>query len=184
MNTVQHTYTPPRSIALVLSGLVFAIYQVFWRPTFLTDHAKAAFRAPDAAPVPLLIALGLSFILGYGLTLLGWLILRTKGQIWATFKPTLGRILGAFCLAMVTPLAVMSYLPWIFGGLIPFVFTEAPLLASGVTLLATALAYPFSAMIVRHTYDRRLLRFGLFCLVFWTGYAGHLLYSGEVVFRL
>ena len=134
--------------------------------------------------MPLLVAVGLSIVLGYGITMLGWLILRTKGHVWATFKPTLGRIIGAFCLAMVTPLAVFSYLPWIVGGLIPFVFFAAPFWGTGVTLLATALAYPLSTMIVRHTYDRRLLRFGLFCLTFWTAYAGHMLYSGVVIFRL
>lgn len=177
MNNVQYKYTPPRFLALCLGGIIFAVYHLGWRPTLLDPSTRGA-------PVPLVIAIAASLVLGYGIAMLGWLLRATKGQVRYTFRPTRGRIIGAFCLAMVTPIVVFSYLPWVMGGLAPLMLGSEPLFAIAIMLMATALTYPLAAMIVRHTYDRRWLRLGLFALSFWTAYAGHLLYSGEHVFRL
>lgn len=116
--------------------------------------------------------------------MLGWLILRTRGQVWATFRPTRGRIIGAFCLAMVAPVVVFSWIPWIIGGFLGAMIGHAPLQVLGIAMIGTAMAYPLAAMIIRHTYQRRVLRFGLFALSFWTAYALHMLWRGAERFTL
>jgi hypothetical protein len=179
MNNVQ-SYNPPRLAALGLAAAVFAAYHVGW-----SDLLREGPRT--GTPVPLPLAVLFSLIIGYGLAMLGWLIARTKWQVFETFRPTRGRILGAFSLAMVMPIAVFSYVPWIIVTL-PFIALGAGLkgvvYAIPAILLPSLLAYPIAAMILRHTYQRRALRFALFALCFWTAYSAHMLWSGVVIFRL
>jgi len=177
MNIVQTPYTPPRLLALILGVVIFVVYQVFRRPMLASDITQGD-------PVPLAVALVASVVVGYGLSMLWWLIRRTKGQFWYTFHPTRSRFIGAFCLAMIAPFAVFTYIPWIFGGLMFVILFEEPIWAIAITAMAITALYPLASMIVRHTYQRRWLRVGLFCLTFWTAYAGYLLFMGEVVFRL
>ncbi|MGJ8610549.1 MAG: hypothetical protein ACSHWY_05620 [Octadecabacter sp.] len=177
MNNVQPKYTPPRAIALTLGLVIFALYQVARRPDLL-----ASSKLGD--PAPLGLALLFSAIMGYGLTMLVWLMWRTYGQIWYTFRPTRGRVIGAFCLAMVAPIVVFSYVPWIIGPILFFSLASEPLHVLEWATYATLAAYPIAAMIVRHTYQRRLLRIGLFALCFWTAYSAHMLWAGVAIFRI
>ena len=177
MNNVQITYAPPRVAALAIGVLTFAIYQLGWR-----NILDATENLGD--PVALPLAILFSLIIGYGLTMLGWLVMQTRGQIGDTFRPTRGRVLGAMGLLLVTPFVVFNWLPWIFAGLIPMVFSDMPLWGLLTTAIGLVILYPLSSMIVRHTYERRLLRFGLFCLYFWTGYAFLMLWHGEMAFRI
>ncbi|WP_093997391.1 hypothetical protein [Octadecabacter ascidiaceicola] len=179
MNAVQ-VYSPPRLLALCLGGIIFVGYHLGRRPALMD-------ASPFNPPVPLLFTIGFALILGYGLASLWWLIRSTKGQIWETFHPTRGRVIGAFCLAFVAPLVVVSWLPWLPGVLAVMVIFQGTwdsFSGIGMLLVGTLVAYPLSAMIVRHTYDQHLLRFGLFCLCFWSFYAGHLLWSGIAVLRI
>lgn len=177
MNDVHIKYAPPRLPALALGLLVFLAYRAMWLPLL-------AALPQFGDPVPTGFAVGFSLIIGYGLTMLGWLIWRTKGQVWDTFRPTRGRILGALALGAVTPIAVFSWLPWIIGSFVLMGLFHEPLAALAVWLVPSLIAYPLAAMIVRHTYQRRWLRFGLFCLTFWTAYAFHMLWHGVVQFTL
>lgn len=176
MNHAQ-SYAPPRLVAIIAGAIVLAFYQVYWRDVLMTGLPSV-----DTVAQPLSVLL--SFVIGYGLAMLFWLIKQTRGQIWDTFRPTRGRLIAAFVVAMLMPVFVVSYVPWILGGLLAFVPQDEPLLTAGIALAATALAYPITAMIVRHTYRRLALRFGLFCLMFWTGYSACLLVFGAVVFRI
>ncbi len=176
MNNVQ-IYSPPRLQALIIAGLFFILYQWGWRPILATSNQWG-----DPAPLP--VAIGATLIMGYGAAMLIWLVRQTKGQKLETFRPTRGRIIAAFCLTMVTPLVVFSWLPWIVGGTIPFLISPNPLQGIGIILAGMCITYPLAAMIVRHTYQRHWLRFGLCALFFWTGYAFHILWHGAMVFTL
>lgn len=177
MNTVQPICAPPRFLALCLGVVIFAIYHFGWRPQLL---APVTF----GTPAPLVLAIIFALILGYGLAALWWLLRSTKGQVWATLRPTRGRIIGAVCLALIIPFAVFSYIPWVLGGLLPFLVGTNTLWALAILLVASCICYPFAAMIVRHTYERRLFRFELFMLAFWAAYAAHMLNSGVVNFTI
>jgi len=176
MNGVQ-PYNPPRILALILGALVLAAYQFFWRGTLMVGP-------PPVETVPQALSVLLSFIVGYGIAMLFWLINQTKGQIWPTFRPTSGRIIAAVVVAMLMPVVVFSYLPWIVGGLLIFMMAGEPLVALAIAGAATAIAYPITSMIVRHTYDRRVLRFGMFCVMFWAGYSAFLLLFGVHEFSI
>ena len=177
MNNVQFNYTPPRFAALIIGAMVFAIYQLGWRHTLISD---SRYEYPAALPIAILCAL----VIGYGLAMLGWLIRKTKGQIGETFRPTRGRIIATLALFLVTPLFVISYLPMIVGGIVLFMIGDSPFWGFGLLAGLFLVIYPLAAMIVRHTYQRRALRFGLLSLCFWTVYAGHTLYSGVMIFHL
>ncbi|MBU2994365.1 hypothetical protein Q4555_06680 [Octadecabacter sp. 1_MG-2023] len=179
MNNVQ-SYAPPRFLALCLGALIFVFYHLGRRPALL-DYATSG------KALPIFVAIPCSLVLGYGLAMLWWLIRQTKGQLKETFRPTRGRILGAFGLMTVTPVVVFSGVPWILGALAFMVVGQGnldSLFGVGVMLGATLALYPLSAMIVRHTYHRLWMRFGLFCLSFWSVYAAHLLVNGAMKFTI
>lgn len=177
MNDVHISYTPPRLLAFLLGIVVFALYQGWWHDILVATPRYGT-------PVPLIAAIGFSAIIGYGLAMLWWLIRRTRGQLRDTFRPTRGRALGALALGAVAPIAVFSWMPWVVGGMVAMFLWMAPLGSLLILLVASLIAYPLAAMILRHTYHRRGLRFALFCLCFWTAYAFHMLWRGVMVFTL
>ena len=177
MNTVQSNYSPPRIAAFLLAAIVFAIYQFGWR-----DFINAA--PIYGIPVPTALAIVFSLIIGYGFSMIGWLIVRTKGQFLETFRPTRGRIIGSICLTLATPFVVFSYIPWIFLGMLPLAIPYEPIEALLIFAAISLVTYPLAAMIVRHTYDRRGLRIGLFALCFWTAYSVLMLRNGVQIFAI
>jgi hypothetical protein len=177
MNIVHRTYTPPRIAAFILGALVFVIYQFGWRDVLAATNQ---WGTPISPPLAVLCSL----VVGYGLAMLGWLVVQTNGQVRKTFRLTRGRVIGAVCMVAIMPLAVLSWFPWIVAGLVGLFFFEDPIMGGVVLIGMTLAVYPLAAMIVRHTYQKRWLRFGLFCLYFWTGYAFHLLWHGEMVFTI
>ncbi|WP_235260051.1 hypothetical protein [Octadecabacter algicola] len=164
-------------LALCLGGLIFVFYYLVRRPALMEYETTGK-------ALPPIVAIACSLVLGYGLAMLWWLITHTKGQIRETFRPTLGRIVGMIALTLATPIGVVSDLPWTVGRLIALVLPTMSLAGFTFLLGLLTITYGLSAMIVRHTYERRLMRFGLFCLTFWAAYSCHLLYSGVVVFRI
>ncbi|AKS47242.1 hypothetical protein SAMN05444287_3118 [Octadecabacter temperatus] len=179
MNIVQ-TITPPRFLALCLGTLILVFYHLGRRPALLE-------YATSGKALPIFVAISCLLVLGYGLAMLWWLIRQTKGQFKETFRPTRGRIIGAFSLMFVTPVVVFSEVPWILGVLTFMVVVNGnadSLWGIGLILGSTLVLYPLSAMILRHTYHRRWMRFGLFCLSFWSAYAAHLLVNGVMKFTL
>jgi hypothetical protein len=171
MNASSATFSPPRTLALVLSGFVFATYQWGWRP----ELVKLLVRGE---PVSLPFAIGFSLILGYAVAMLWWLLRNTQGQWIATFSPTRGRVVAAFCLAAIAPVGVAITLPVAVGFLLLFMSRDLPTLYA--FLLIFAASYFLAAMIIRHTYQRRLLRLGLFMLSYWAAYAIIILWNGVV----
>ncbi len=170
------SYRPPRVLALTLGLGIFVIYQWIWRPILL----EPSMRLGD--PIPLLVAIGFALILGYALAMVWWLTQQTRGQVLDTFRPTRGRLISTICLVLITPFVVFSWVPWIVLGIVPTFFhsISGALLLGGLCLMA----YPLAAMIQRHTFQRRWLRFGLFSLYFWAAYAFHMLWRGVLVFLM
>ena len=177
MNSVQNTYTPPRLAALVVAALIFATYYGVWRPTLISPSRYEY-------PAPLFFEIISAVVVGYGTVMVWWLVRKTKGQVRDTFRPTRGRIIATVALFLVTPVGVVSYLPFIIAGLLPLVVFNVPPAGIAAGAVALLLIYPLAAMIVRHTYERRWLRFGLFALSFWTAYCGLTLITGVNEFRL
>ena len=171
MNASSIDYSPPRALALVLAVLTFAIYQWGWRPELVTLLVRGE-------PVSLPVAIGCSLILGYAIAMLWWLLRNTQGQWAATFSPTRGRIIAAFLLAAIAPIGVAIAIPVAAGFFLLFVSRDLPTLF--IFLMVFAASYFLAAMIIRHTYQRRLLRFGLFMLSYWAAYAIIILWTGVV----
>ena len=97
-------------------------------------------------------------------------------------------MIGAVALAAVTPVAVFDWgMPWVLGGVAALLFVPkvatGDLWGLGIVTLAVGLWYPVSALIVSGTRSR-WLRFGLFCLMFWAGYAALVLFGGVWRFSL
>ena len=174
MSRIFSGFAPPRILAFVLSAIVLGVYQGFWRPVLLEtrDYGDV---------VPFLLAAGCSLTLGYALAMLIWLVRQTRGQLFETFRPSRARLIAAVCLAAVTPVLVVNWMPIVAGlALVPSRgFSIDHVFWFSQFVLA---AYPVAAMIVRHTFERRLLRFGMFVLCFWSVYACHLLWRGILNF--
>ena len=171
MSNVKIEYSPPRLFALVFSSVVFACYHWMWRPE-LIEHGS---------PVPLAFAIGLSLILGYAIAMLWWLLKNTQGHWIATFSPTRGRVISVFCLAAIAPIAVLGGLPLATGYMLVF---DPGLPVLYLSLLVFVASYILAAMIVRHTYQRRMLRLGLFMLCYWAAIAFLMLWKGRLTLFL
>lgn len=132
-----------------------------------------------------LTAVPFALVLAYGVAVIAVLFWGNRRRLRRVLRWNRGRVIGAAALAFVTPIAVFDWVPWILGGLTLFVLGN-PL---GVGLLALILAfasgfwYPVAALIVSGTRSR-WLRFGLFCLMFWAGYAALVLFGGVWHFSL
>jgi hypothetical protein len=79
---------------------------------------------------------------------------------------------------------VFTYVPWIILGVLPLALPYEPFETLLIFSAISLVTYPLAAMIVRHTYDRRWLRIGLFALCFWTAYSVLMLRGGVQIFTL
>lgn len=94
-------------------------------------------------------------------------------------------------LALLTPIVVFSWVPWVLGGLLVFGAFLLPEEGSPEVLLtsvafvtaATGLWYPAAALIVSGLRSR-YARVTAFTLMFWTAYSAVILTLGTKVFRL
>jgi hypothetical protein len=141
-------------------------------------------KGPAALPFAAIFAFGLSVVI----TLAVANCRRWRVVLWQ--NP--GRLIGAFALAFVTPLAVFSWVPWITGGLVFSFARSVPSEPSAANVLFLLLAiqaalmafwYPISCLIVSGI-KSRWVRFALFCAMFWTAYSAIILTLGTQVFRL
>ena len=167
-----------RRVALPLAVLIWAL-AVFWRAPMLLGQPRMVFVASPLTAVPF------ALVLAYGVAVIAVLFWVNAHRLRRVLRWNLGRVMGALALAFVTPVAVFDWLPWILGGLTFFAFED--LQSIGFILLvwtvATSLWYPVAALIVSGTRSR-WLRFGLFCLMFWAGYAALVLFGGVWHFSL
>ena len=170
-----------RWVALPLAVLIWAV-AVFWRAPMLIGQPRMVFVASPLTAVPF------ALVLAYGVAAIVVLFWSNRHRLRRVFRWNLGRVIGALALALVMPLAVFDWLPWILGGVaamlfVPLAVSTGDLWGLGIVLLAVGLWYPVAALIVSGTRSR-WLRFGLFCLMFWAGYSGLVLFTGVRHFSL
>ncbi|WP_368184915.1 hypothetical protein [Aestuariibius sp. HNIBRBA575] len=133
------------------------------------------------------VALGFSATLAAGLATLVWLIQLTRMDVpREVFQITRARIIAPFIMAFVTPIAVLSWIPWILGGFSFFIVSEPALFFgfSGVYIIAMSFWFPICAMIIRHTKNRHIIRVGLFCLMYFSAYSLIMIIWGYQEFRI
>ena len=169
-----------RWVALPMAVLIWAL-AVFWRAPMLVGQPGMVFVVSPLTAVPF------ALVLAYGVAAIAVLFWGNRHRLRRVFRWNWGRVMGAAALALVTPVAVFDWVPWILGGLTAMLFV--PMVATGdpwglgIVLLAVGLWYPVAALIVSGTRSR-WLRFGLFCLMFWAGYAALVLFGGVWHFSL
>ncbi len=173
--------TKVRLGAIVLTILLWGIY-VLWRYPLIPDQVHGLmYRASPWVAVLLCI------VPAYGLAVLVELIRANRHRLRALLRPNTGRILGAVALAFVTPVAVFGWLPWILGPFILIGISSGAVLvllqALVVFLCVTLCWYPVSCLLVSGIQSRRW-RFFMFCLMFWSGCALHILYMGVLRFSV
>ena len=169
-----------RRVALPMAVLIWAL-AVFWRAPMLVGQPRVVFVVSPLTAVPF------ALVLAYGVAVIAVLFWVNRHRLRRVFRWNWGRVIGAVALAFVTPVAVVDGMPWILGGLtamllVPMVAT-GNLGGLGIVMLVAGLWYPVSALIVSGTRSR-WLRFGLFCLMFWAGYAALVLFGGVSHFSL
>lgn len=142
---------------------VFAIYQIGWRPR-LEEQLGSEFWGGPGDPAPLPVAILAALTLGHVLAMILWLLSHLRSVGIGAFRPTQGRVISGLCLLLVTPIAVFDWLPWIVIGVAPIALVSP----DGFLLLGPIafVVYTLAAMIQHQTYQRKLLRFGLFSLYF------------------
>ncbi|MES2432313.1 MAG: hypothetical protein V4586_00630 [Pseudomonadota bacterium] len=169
-----------RRVAWPLAVLIWAL-AVFWRAPMLVDQPRMVFVVSPLTAMPF------ALVLAYGVAVIGVLFCGNMHRLRRVLRWNLGRVIGAAALAFVTPVAVFDWVPWILGGVAAVLFvpkvTSGDLWGLGIVMLAVGLWYPVSALIVSGTRSR-WLRFGLFCLMFWAGYAALVLFGGVAHFSL
>ena len=158
---------------------IFAGYQFWWR------YEGGEYLRVFGDPAPLAIVVWAALILGQFLAMTYWLLANARSAGLTALRPTRGRIISAICLVLVTPIYVVSWVPWIVLGFLPLFYygnlgmyllrPSGPLLIVGLLLLVV---YSLACLIQHHTYQRKWLRFGLFCLYFWGLYGFHILLRG------
>lgn len=167
-----------RTVALPLAVLIWAL-AVLWRAPMLGGQRDIVFVVSALTAVPF------ALVLAYGVAAIAVLVGVNRHRLRRVFQPNWGRVIGAVALAFVTPVGIFDWGPWILGGLSFFAF--ANLQSLGFMALVWAIAagvwYPVAALIVSGTRSR-WLRFGLFCLMFWAGYAALVLFAGVRHFSL
>lgn len=166
------TYRRVRLIALGLSVLIWGAY-VLLRMDDLPAQEGFVYAATPLTAIPF------ALILGYGLATIFGLLLANRHRLRGVLRLTRGHIIGALALALVTPMVIYDWLPWIVLGLLAFVIPFGILPA----VILTLLWYPVACLIVSGT-KSKLLRFGLFCLMFWATYSAQMLLFGVRHFSL
>jgi hypothetical protein len=190
MNAVQEHQIVRKSIyllSLCLAPLIWAAYLILRRPTLI---GQEAYDSQDFAHVPTaLTSLPFAAIVALGLSSTAVLFVANRSRLWVVFRLSRGRLIGSFALAIVTPFAVVNWLPFITGiallNIIDFVIQ--PTWDSAIPTLAffgiAALWYPVSCLIVSGI-NSHWTRFWLFSLMFWSVYPTHILWSGVLNLRL
>lgn len=183
----QPALPPPLAWRLVRRGalplaVLIWVLAVFWRAPMLLGQPRMIFVVSPLTAVPF------ALVLAYGVAAIVVLFRSNRHRLRRVFRWNLGRMIGALALALVMPLAVFDWLQWILGGVaamlfVPLAVSTGNLWGLGIVMLAVGLWYPVAALIVSGTRSR-WLRFGLFCLMFWAGYAALVLFAGVWHFSL
>jgi hypothetical protein len=163
----------------MIFALTFAARLLWLEPTFPRIKPNGISAVPFAA----IFALGFALLLTLAHT--------NRDRLRAVLRPSRGRIIGAVVLALLTPIAVFSWVPWVLGGWVVFaaflVFEERsmePFLAAIALITAAAgLWYPAAALIISGLHSL-ILRVAAFALMFWTAYSAIILVVGNQIFRL
>ncbi|HQU67959.1 MAG TPA: hypothetical protein PLI43_07145 [Albidovulum sp.] len=161
------------TLTVNIGSVTFFFYQFIWAKTFAADNC----RFTGCALGPVLSALT-SLVFAAGVALLIAILLQNRGRYRQVFRFSRARVIGAAVLAALAPVVIYSGLPWIllpgliFGAAVIFstgsVFEAIPMLIV-VPLIATAVAYPISCLLVSGL-RKRLGRFAGFTLIWWSAY--------------
>jgi hypothetical protein len=141
-----------------------------------------------------LAVLPFAALFAFGLSVVITLAVANRHRWRVVLRPNRGRVIGAIALALVTPLAIFSWLPSILGGwLVVWVMlaTSKELVAAleffifSLTffLLAAALWYPIACLIVSGL-TSRWARVAVFSLMYLSAYSAIMLVLGTQIFRL
>ena len=104
-----------RRVALPTAVLIWAL-AVFWRAPMLAGQPGMVFVVSPLTAVPF------ALVLAYGLAVIVVLFWENAHRLRRVFHWNLGRVIGAVALAIVTPVAVFDWVPWILGGLAAVLF--------------------------------------------------------------
>lgn len=163
----------PRHLARIIwpftATLMGLMHFLFWRP--------GPNITGDVDALPFVLAIVAIAVLGYGLAAIAALGWTSRFRLRTVLWPTIGKLIGAFALISVTPIAVFGGIPFVIGSMFFFISLEIDgpgSIAFLIPIVGTLVWYPFSALIICGTRSKRL-RIGLFCLMFWSCYAAHLL---------
>lgn len=170
------SYKHPWIQAWLVGIGVFVIYQFAWRPQ-IGKQSESAFWGGPGEPAPLFVAVLAALTLGHALAMVIWLLKHSRSSGVGGFRPTRGRVISGLCLLLVTPILVFDWIPWIVVGVAPF-----GALSIWIVGLIALVVYTLAVLIQHQTYQRKLLRFGLFSLYFWGVYAFHILWHGAIEF--
>ena len=170
-----------RSLWLAASALVWLGYVAFRYPQIDPEEFSIYFR-----PTPL-TSLPFALVLGYGIAMLAGLAWVNWHRPYSILRFTRGHAIGTVILILLTPLLVVNWIPWIFGGWFIFYIgvdgpgNSGP--AYGILALLVICCYPIAVLLVSGIRDRRL-RVAAFALVFWAVYCALILWGGVMDFDL
>ncbi len=178
------------SLTAGLGVATFLFYRFLWAGLF-TEVPCVPSRG--CALGPALSAL-VSFIFAAGPALLLAILLRSRGRYRQVFRIGRARLIGAAALAALAPVVIFSGAPWVLLAMLIFGVWAAlatpagpgamaiPMLV-GTFLVAVALAYPLSCLLVSGL-RKRLVRLAGFTLVWWSAYCLVLMLFGLRTFVL
>ncbi len=164
----------------ILTAIIMMPYSI-WQPLISMGGSNPLFVANwrEAVPITMLFAHGLSTIV--------MLFLENRKRYRRIFLPNKGRIIGAASLAFFTPLVVMDWMPLVVGPMIlmffPYLSLGEIIIQFGVLSLISLAWYPISCLIIAGT-PNKWLRFGRFCLMFWSACAALILMFGVIDFSV
>lgn len=160
-----------RILAALLTVVIWGAY-VLWRRDDVAALGRMTHVATPVTSIPFAV------VLGYGLASILGLLHANWHRLRAVFRPNLGRIIGTLALVFVTPFVIYDWFPWIVGGFVLVIIQDPRVWLIIITKgWPLALWYIPSCLIISGT-KSKWLRFGLFCLMFWSAYSALALMFG------
>lgn len=187
MNEVAPATKPQVSLRLLAALTLVLALSVFLVRLWVIEPVNPAIKPKGLAALPF------ATLFAFGLSVVITLATANRHRWKAVLYPNRARIIGATVLALVTPVVVFSWVPWIIGGLVVVLGSFAlssetqristVLYGLVIFVAATALWYPVACLIVSGLQSRRM-RVAVFSLMFWTAYSAVILILGTRIFSL
>ena len=167
-------------LASLFAPVIWVVY-AFWHRPNLIAQGTDALSLLGAALLSTLVAFGLAFIIG---------LCALNYKRWrAVLRPGIGRFISAVLMAGLTPIAVFSWMPWLFGTTFTvslLIGLEGPPIYYPLFLLPLvpiAIWYPVSGLIISGI-GSKLWRVIAFSSIWFACYAAWLLIFGIVAYSM